>query len=157
MSRLKFDTIDLNSVASPASGSYLVAYDLDGKLKQKDSEGVITEIGGNGGQKKYKSYVAKLNQSGINPPTDVILENDFEITPVWSVDPGGDYSILTSDEFIFEKTVVFVNSGNGTLIANAWRSPFGNFIYLKVTDQDGTVNNDWENFSIEVRTYQDNV
>lgn len=45
MSRLKFDTIDLNSVASPASGSYLVAYDLDGKLKQKDSEGVITEIG----------------------------------------------------------------------------------------------------------------
>lgn len=48
MSRLRFDTIDLTSVASPASGSYLVAYDLDGKLKQKDSAGVITEIGSGG-------------------------------------------------------------------------------------------------------------
>jgi hypothetical protein len=32
--------------ATPSSGSYLVAYDLDGILKQKDEFDIITIIGG---------------------------------------------------------------------------------------------------------------
>lgn len=42
--------VDMNTVPAPVeSGAYIVAYDLDGVLKQKDSNGVITIIGGTGG------------------------------------------------------------------------------------------------------------
>jgi hypothetical protein len=42
--------VDMIIAATPSSGSYLVAYDLDGILKQKDEFGVITIIGGTGSQ-----------------------------------------------------------------------------------------------------------
>jgi len=48
MSKITFNTfIDMSSAATPSSG-YLVAYDLDGMLKQKDQYGVVTLIGATG-------------------------------------------------------------------------------------------------------------
>jgi hypothetical protein len=47
MSKIIFgNTIDLLTTGTPSSGEYILAYDLDGVLKQKDEFGVITEIGG---------------------------------------------------------------------------------------------------------------
>lgn len=41
--------VDMNEIPAPiGTGAYIVAYDLDGVLKQKDSNGVITIIGGTG-------------------------------------------------------------------------------------------------------------
>lgn len=45
MSVIFRNLVDMSSVPSPASG-YVVAYDLDGVLKQKDSLGIILEVGG---------------------------------------------------------------------------------------------------------------
>jgi len=39
-------TLSLVDAATPSSGAWVVAYDLDGVLKQKDEFGVITSIGG---------------------------------------------------------------------------------------------------------------
>ena len=39
-------TLNMLTAATPSSGGYVVAYDLDGILKQKDEFGIITEIGG---------------------------------------------------------------------------------------------------------------
>jgi hypothetical protein len=39
-------TLDMLTAATPSSGGKVVAYDLDGILKQKDEFGIITEIGG---------------------------------------------------------------------------------------------------------------
>ncbi len=42
--------IDLITAATPSTDSYLIAYDLDGVLKQKDELGVITPLGASGAQ-----------------------------------------------------------------------------------------------------------
>ena len=48
--KLRFQQGDISAVANPPAGQFVVMYDTDGKLKQKDSTGLITEIGsGNGG------------------------------------------------------------------------------------------------------------
>ena len=42
--------VDMTNIPAPVeTGAYIVAYDLDGVLKQKDSTGLITVIGGTGG------------------------------------------------------------------------------------------------------------
>ena len=40
--------VDMIIAATPSEGSYLIGYDLDGVLKQKDEFGIITIIGSNG-------------------------------------------------------------------------------------------------------------
>jgi hypothetical protein len=42
--------IELITAATPSTDSYLIAYDLDGVLKQKDELGVITPLGASGAQ-----------------------------------------------------------------------------------------------------------
>lgn len=44
MGKIIVPTIDLTAVANPAAGKYVLALDLDGGLKKKDSDGVITPI-----------------------------------------------------------------------------------------------------------------
>ena len=60
MAKIRFQQGDISAQANPPVGQFIVMYDTDGKLKQKDSDGVITEISGNntpvvGGSLK-KSY-----------------------------------------------------------------------------------------------------
>lgn len=49
MGIIRTDKIDLTAVPNPPTGQFVIAYDLDNVLKQKDSAGVITPIGGGGG------------------------------------------------------------------------------------------------------------
>lgn len=49
MSKIIFNTlVDMATAATPSGGGYLVAYDLDGMLKQKDQYGVVSSIGATG-------------------------------------------------------------------------------------------------------------
>lgn len=45
MAKIRFQQGDISAQANPPAGQFVVMYDTDGKLKQKDSLGVITEIG----------------------------------------------------------------------------------------------------------------
>lgn len=45
--------VDFSAQAPPDAGKMLVGYDLDGKLKQMDSTGAVTEIGSGGGGPAY--------------------------------------------------------------------------------------------------------
>ena len=57
MSQIVFNTlVNLQTVTSPSTG-YIVAYDLDGILKQKNSLGVITPIGIGASQSLYQSLI----------------------------------------------------------------------------------------------------
>jgi hypothetical protein len=49
MSSIKFVSIDFSALAPPPAGKFTVGYDLDGVLKQMDSAGDVTVIGGSGG------------------------------------------------------------------------------------------------------------
>ena len=55
--------VDLTGAATPSSG-YTVAYDLDGVIKQKDTLGNVTPIGGGGGGGSFS--VITSDNSGIN-------------------------------------------------------------------------------------------
>ena len=56
MSHILFgNTIDMLIIATPSTG-YIVAYDLDNTLKQKDSNGVLSPIGGSQDLKTVLKY-----------------------------------------------------------------------------------------------------
>lgn len=49
MSKTIYTMVDFAAQTPPDAGKFLVGYDLDGKLKQMDHDGVVTEIGSGGG------------------------------------------------------------------------------------------------------------
>ena len=72
MSKITFNTfIDMSSAATPSSG-FLVAYDLDGILKQKDQYGVVSLVGASGssGTQSFSNVLSINNETG---PYDVTV------------------------------------------------------------------------------------
>ncbi|WP_435415038.1 hypothetical protein [Polaribacter aestuariivivens] len=63
----------------------------------------------------YKSYVARITQSGANAPTVVaVLQNDFESLPTWSRQSTGIYRATNVAEFTTGKTIPIVHKSEGT-------------------------------------------
>jgi hypothetical protein len=113
--------LDMIIAATPSSGSYLVAYDLDGILKQKDEFGVINTIGAQGfqgatGSEEYTyatfslspsdiltmggTAIGLLPQSGTNSYYDiqkVILEYTFGTTGYTFFDINNEKITILSD------------------------------------------------------------
>jgi len=58
----------------------------------------------------YKSYVAKLTQSGTSAPTAVVLQNELGGTVVWSRASAGRYLATLAGAFTLNKTVGFMNA-----------------------------------------------
>ena len=56
------EKVDMLNIPSPEPGGFLVAYDLDGILKQKDENGVISIISGSSGT----STLSEVLLSGNN-------------------------------------------------------------------------------------------
>lgn len=56
--------VNMLTVATPSVGGFVVAYDLDGKLKQKDSNGLITLVGATGVAGPLVDTLAVGNNSG---------------------------------------------------------------------------------------------
>jgi hypothetical protein len=102
--------------------------------------------------KPYKSYVALLNQSGINAPVATVVYNDTGSTFTWNYDDVGSYFVGSSSAILLEnKTVVFIttqgNSGNGqNKIFGGTRN--NNSTVGLFTSSDGIVN-----LNFEIRVY----
>ncbi len=65
MSQIIFNTtVDMQNILGTPSSGFAVAYDLDNVIKQKDSSGVVTPIGGGGGSQSLKQTLAIGNDSG---------------------------------------------------------------------------------------------
>ena len=59
--------VNMITAATPSIGGFLVAYDtLDGVLKQKDDQGVITAIGSGGGIGSLSQTLSIGNTTGTN-------------------------------------------------------------------------------------------
>jgi len=84
----------------------------DGKLKTKDSSGVIetlatTEVlAAEALATEPKEYVALLTQTGTNAPVATVLKNTLGSVPVWSYDVVGGYYLTLSNAFTANKTNV---------------------------------------------------
>lgn len=105
--------VDMNSIPSPlGSASFILAYDLDGELKQKDADGIISKIGG--GSQTFNNVNIYSTQSGVFTLQDgsenagYFLKSDGNGTAQWA-------PIDTTDV----NTLVFATySGLQTLVAN---------------------------------------
>jgi hypothetical protein len=65
MSQIIFNTtIDMQNILGTPSSGFAVAYDLDNVIKQKDSTGVVTPIGGGGGSQSLKQSLVIGNDTG---------------------------------------------------------------------------------------------
>lgn len=65
MSQVIFNTtVDMQNILGTPSSGFAVAYDLDNVIKQKDSNGVVTPIGGGGGSQSLKQTLSIGNDSG---------------------------------------------------------------------------------------------
>ena len=65
MSQIIFNTtVDMQNILGTPSTGFAVAYDLDNVIKQKDSSGVVTPIGGGGGSQSLKQTLSIGNDSG---------------------------------------------------------------------------------------------
>jgi hypothetical protein len=106
-------TMSLTTAATPSTG-FLVAYDADGILKQKDSEGVITAITGvSSGVGSLSQVLATSNDSGaytILMGTGTSLSSQNGLSSFYL-----DYSSLTS-------SVYLTNGYNYLSISNATMS-----------------------------------
>lgn len=65
-----------------------------------------------GNSKPYKEYVAHITQSGANPPTAVIMQNDFDTIPVWSRFESGLYNLTFSETISQAKCFVTITNYN---------------------------------------------
>ena len=75
--------VNMQLAATPSNGSYLVAYDVDGFIKQKDDNGIITRIGGltsSGETDRFLSDIRVSLPDGENfgryVDGDIILSNN---------------------------------------------------------------------------------
>ena len=91
------NTMSLVDAATPSTGAWTVAYDIDGVLKQKDEFGVITPIGG-----------GPTGGMGSTPSLSQVLEIGNN---------AGPYSIeMTDGSSIYSNSgSLLLDSGNTTL------------------------------------------
>ena len=87
-------TIDMLTVATPSSG-YIIGYDLDGILKQKDTLGVISQFGGGptgptGSTGVTPSFSDTLSVSNITGTNDIVMSFNQSIRSA----TGGSYISL---------------------------------------------------------------
>jgi hypothetical protein len=128
------------TAATPSSGGYVVAYDLDGILKQKDEFGIITEIGG-----------GPTSGAGLTPSlSDVMgIDNNSNIyslimgtsTSLLSANGGGqidlDYSGTNS---ILISTDNASGGEHGVLMENGYYALYANGYSQALLLDDGSEN-----------------
>jgi len=104
----------MSSAATPSSG-YLVAYDLDGMLKQKDQYGVVTLIATSSQTFGYKVYTANLIGPGYgltSSPATQVLQNTLGFEPTFDWVSTGTFESVNAS-FDPNKCVVFANNTSG--------------------------------------------
>ena len=71
-------------------------------------------------RKPYKSYVAKLSQSGTLAPTATVMENTFTTNPTFTRILTGRYNLEITGAFPLDKTFVMIKSISGGLTTNVY-------------------------------------
>jgi hypothetical protein len=106
------------------------------------------------------SYVALLTQTSTNPPTAVVLENDFGVTATFSYNLTGSYDLYLTGQFTSSKTVIFTGSPDQGPIGG----DFAHFIATRIDSNRiglltfdvngaGLLNGLLTDTSIEIRVY----
>jgi len=84
--------INFENVPYALEGTVILGCDIDGKIKLKDQNGNVIEVGGGGGYTpSYKVYTALLTQAGTDAPVATILENTLESEITFHYEAAGYY------------------------------------------------------------------
>jgi len=106
-------------------------------------------------EKTYKVYSALLTQNSNNPPTAIVLQNDFVgVTFAWDYDNTGSYGVTASaNVFTADKTfITFFSNYGHPKIAGATRLA-ANFVELATFDSISTPSDYFTKASFEIRVY----
>lgn len=107
------EKIDFNIVPNPDTGGFVIGYDLDGVLKQKDEFGVITKIGGGSGN--LSSVLAQGNNSGTY---SIVLDNGSYITNNTStnkINLNNSAISLTTDNELYIESYLYLTATDAIL------------------------------------------
>ena len=113
------EKIDFNIVPNPEPGGFVIGYDLDGVLKQKDEFGVITKIGGGSG-----NLAATLAQGNHSGTYSVVLDNGSYIindTNTNKINLNNSAISLTTDNELYTQSYLYLTSTDA-ILANAGSS-----------------------------------
>jgi hypothetical protein len=113
------EKIDFNIVPNPEPGGFVIGYDLDGVLKQKDEFGVITKIGGGSGN--LTTTLAQGNHSGTY---SIVLDNGSYIindTNTNKINLNNSAISLTTDNELYTESYLYLTSTDA-ILANAGSS-----------------------------------
>ena len=109
---------DITISATPSNDGFLITYDLDGKLKQKDHLGNITEIGGESDIIKDQftsyNYNLRFSQNSIVPISgQIIFSEEDNLVRVHSEDiDGNDLTYYLDTVFKSNQIGIFWTSDN---------------------------------------------
>ena len=105
----------------------------------------------------YKVYTALLTQTGLTPPTVVVLENTLGFTPTWEYVDLGWYR--TNNTSFTAKTAIFLgnpytSTGTEVLTFASARTPSsGGSVVIQSRNAGALTNGMFFNTPIEIRVY----
>lgn len=114
--------VDMLTVATPSIGGFVVAYDLDGKLKQKDSNGIITLVGATGYAGPLVDTLALGNNSGTY---SIVMGNNTAITSAVgtaSIKLDNNFIRLSTDGDSYQESYVTISPTQVNLTAKGGSS-----------------------------------
>ena len=111
------EKVDMLNIPSPEPGGFLVAYDLDGILKQKDENGVISIISGSSGTSTLSEVLLSGNNSGANA---IVLDSSI-ISGTNKITLDNSAVSITTDNGFYSESYLFMTS-ESLLLANGSKS-----------------------------------
>jgi hypothetical protein len=114
--------VNMLTVATPSIGGYVVAYDLDGKLKQKDSNGIITLVGATGYAAPLGDILALSSSTGTY---SILLGNNTAIASTVgtaSIKLDNNFIRLSTDGDSYQESYLTINSTQVNLSAKGGSS-----------------------------------
>lgn len=119
--RLSFTQMDNNLYYLQSIGYTGITYSANTVTLTNPTGGTIsTQI-----NNEYQKYVAILNQTSTDPPSEIELENNLG-TVVYTYDGVGQYSISGNSLFTLDKTVIFYG--------NSYQNATGSINIFRVSD-----------------------
>lgn len=108
-----------------------------------------------------KVYVATLTQAGVNNPTVIVLQNDYDFPIVWTRSGVGFYRGDLASAFLFGQTSVLITSTYGTGInvntyaynENNNRCVVETVLYNNITNAYDYSDNNLFNSTIHIETF----
>lgn len=147
-------TNGFNLNANSITGLKLIGYNSDelgSNLSEKNELGTIREIGFTN---LYKVYTALLTQSGTNPPSVKVLENQLGGDIIWTYSDVGRYVGTLTNGFN-SNTTILIGSSFALNTGYTWGYATNNNdnIYLNIENDGGYADDELLKTAIELRVY----